>query len=351
MKKFKLFTLLGVLAIAGSTTVVAQDYDDVYYDASKEPQGTAIPMKRTRTVNDRKVVVYSNAPTYVNSNGATIVNGRDIDEYNLRGRYDTDDIAADTIYDEGEFAKTRRIERFDNPTIVINSGDSELVTIYYDTTPRVNIIVNDYYDPFWDWRWGWRTTWYGPGWRWGWYDPWYGPTYAWGWRTTWYGPGWRWGYHYSWGGPRYYGWGGGWSHNRHYNNPGGRRPASYGGNRGTRPGYSSYGGGRRPSSVGGRSSMPTRSNYGSGSGTHRGMNSGNVGQARRPSSSARTYTPRSSSYSSGNYNSSRSYSGSRSYGGSYSGGRGYSGGGGGFGGGSRGGGGGFGGGGGGGHRR
>ena len=344
MKKLGIIALLGALAWAPAK-VNAQDYDDVYYDASKDTEKVVKPVKHAS--NTHSVVVYGDAPVYVKSTVEPVVNGRDVDEYNRRGpAYDLDSIGYDTLYDEqGDFNNTRRLQRFHNSTVVLDAGDNELVTLYYNDRPNVNVYVVDtrWYDPWyypysWRWGWGWRSAWYDPWYCWNW--GWGGYYYAWGrpyYHHHYYG-GWY-GHHYYGGGGRHYGW----------NDRGGRRPSGYGGRSAigtTRPSYTS-GGGRRP----GSSYSPTRS-YG----THQqGSYRGNTGSARRPtpgysgsSSSGRTYTPAPS-------RSSSSYGGSRpsgSYGGSYGGGRssgGYSGGGysggGGYGGGHSGGGGG------GGHRR
>ena len=88
---------------------------------------------------------------------------RDEDEYNRRGAYDPmyavdlngDTIYNDSIYDEA-FANTHLIERFYNPDIVILSSDDELIELYYDESPSVNLVIgSDWgYSPYYFGSWG-----------------------------------------------------------------------------------------------------------------------------------------------------------------------------------------------------
>lgn len=263
----------------------SQDYDDIYYDAStsgkKAEKATVVKAQQPK-----RVVVRSNQPyTVTIQPGSNIVNGRDVDEYNRRGGYDNygyaDTASIDTLAEQGNFANTQRIERFYNPNIIINSNDNDLVTMYYDNTPSVNLTIGttwwgptigfgwdgwyspwsySYYDP-WFYR-----GWYGPrfyaGWNWGWYDPFF--SWSWGcdWGWGWHGPGWGWGGPH-WGGPAHdWAWGG-----RPYRDSrieGGRRPMGISNN--SRNGFATANNGNSGSAVAGRRPMgvsnATRGNIG-----------------------------------------------------------------------------------------
>ena len=352
--------LLLLLVLGGvSLSVMAQD--DMYFTPSKQKKQAAVE---------------------------TPIKGLDMsaDEYNRRGGYDEPtfevDINGDTIYFDGDsiydeaFANTRRIERFYNPDIVILSDDEDLVELYYDESPTINLIIGSEwsYAPY---GWGWSYpyysrfyhTWFDP-----WYSDWYSPYYFgyYGWR--WHGPmlwhwsSWRpWGYWGYYGGPHgwdtHWGWnnwhwgtsparpGGytadgnyGWRNRggrvgtagnrngrtRSFNNPDGGRngisPRSNDGNRGTRVG----------TSTAGRTGAATSRNGGyrtSGGATTRSggvTTRGTSGVTTRGTSSGVTTRQSSSggtrSYSGGSsYGGNRSYSGSSSYGGSRSSGSSYGG--------------------------
>ena len=174
--KYRVFALMSLLAL-GVGSLMAQDYDDIYYDASKSSSSKA---KTVKVVTPAKTVaVYGEVPekykAAVQSNYST---DRDVDEYNRRGAYEpnyevtiTGDTVfyGDTIYEEA-FANTRRIERFYNPDIVILSDDDELVELYYDESPTINLIVgSDWgYGSYFDYGWSSYYPWYT-----GWYYPWY----------------------------------------------------------------------------------------------------------------------------------------------------------------------------------
>lgn len=126
--------------------------------------------------------------------------GRDVDDYNRRGKNYKGDILADTLssqdlynqgYDDGyeDGSYTARIVRFWSPRAGVYVS-SPYYMDYYDLC----------YDPWYygygsPWSWGW-SGWWGWGswygwrpyysnlyWGWGgWYDPWWGgPSYGWGW--------------------------------------------------------------------------------------------------------------------------------------------------------------------------
>jgi hypothetical protein len=202
-------TLLGLPMLAS-----AQDYDDdIYYNPSKSKKTTTTTTKKTTQQQYVSLPDYAAAGTYSYNSGST----RDIDEYNRRGAYtvDTTAVSADSA-SVGEFGYTRRIERFHNPDVVVNSGDSDLIDYYYSTEASssngttINVYVVD--DPY--YYGAWRSPYYRFN-RWGWYDPWYwdtwGPTWSlgWGWYDPWYSWSWGWGPSFSFG----WGWGGlGWGH-------------------------------------------------------------------------------------------------------------------------------------------
>jgi hypothetical protein len=200
-------TLLGLPMLAS-----AQDYDDdIYYNPSKSKKTTTT--KKTTQQSYVSQPDYAAADAYSYSTGST----RDIDEYNRRGAYaiDTTAVSADTTA-VGEFGYTRRIERFHNPDVVVNSGDADLIDYYYSTDASqsdgttINVYVLD--DPF--YYGAWRSPYYRFS-RWGWYNPWYwdtwGPAWSFGWGLfdPWYSLSWGWGPSFSFG----WGWGGlGWGH-------------------------------------------------------------------------------------------------------------------------------------------
>ena len=224
--KYRVFAMMGMLALTAGS-LLAQDYDDIYYDASKSVSGKTKEAKVDK--KSKTVVVYNDVPEKykVAAQGNYRVE-RDEDEYNRRGAYeptsepayevdingDTIYIDSDTIYeDDIAFANTRRIERFYNPDIVILSDDDDLVELYYDESPTINLVVGTdvgYMAPY-GWTasyYPWYTGWYDP-WYAGWYDPWYRPYYSpWyaGWHDVWtYGLYVPWYYNY-WHGPSLWGW-------------------------------------------------------------------------------------------------------------------------------------------------
>ena len=275
MKIFKTFTL-AMLAASALTSWAApasyddDDYDDIYYNASKDEKAKAekkAAAARQANYIPNTVQDYPD-PAVFQAQGPGL--NMDIDAYNRRGQFlvadsvpaDTTDANADT------YAYTRRIERFYNGDIVNASNDQELIDSYYSqpATTDINVYVIDpspwsygFYNPWY------YNSWYGPSWSWGWYDPWY--SWSWGWGPGYWGPSWAWGPGY-WGpghwGPSW-GWGGSWGpawgpshgwgngHDWAVNNPGSSRPhrpsgAGSSSTAGRRPGAFSAG----ASSVSGR---------------------------------------------------------------------------------------------------
>ena len=364
MKKYRILAMVGMMALA-TGSMLAQDYDDIYYDASKSK---TVEIKSKSSKQPKTVAVYGNVPekykVAVESNYRV---ERDVDEYNRRGAYDPTTVVdyevdingdtifyGDTIYEEA-FANTRRIERFYNPDIVILSDDNDLVELYYDESPTINLIVgSDWgYGSSYGWSGGffdsyyypWYTGWYDP-WYMGWYDPWY-------WHHSWYSPyyygyywrpGFYWGWTYSpwwhygsgwWYGHDYWAHSGGWNpgirpHHDGNTRPGSVRPSGNW-NTGHRTGLASNRNTRSRVGLGTSRNSATASGAGSsrsagvrsGSGSSRSgyatsRGAGNMRSRTSTGVTTRSSSPRSSSYSGGS-RSSGSYSGSsRSSGSSYS---------------------------------
>ncbi len=370
---------MGVLALCAGTVIQAQDYDDIYYDGSSKATEVKQETKKVETVKTRTQVPTSYKVT-VEKNYQT---DRDVDEYNRRGgiysQPDNDTLYLDAPDDGSMFGNTQRIERFYNPDIVVLSDDDELVELYYDNAPSVNLVIgtNYGYTPRVGWGFGYGNYWpyytYDP-----FYDPfydlyytgWYGwsrPYYSWygyyGWSRPYWHYTWGWGGHYGWGwdygwyGYRPYGhhwgynpgWGGHWTnnngrwHGRHGNRlPGDNRSLLSGSRRGagnsastrslrgangnTRMGAGTINNGRtRPSTMSGGGVTTGRTRPSSAVGNiNRGNTSGggySGGSVRSRGTSSSGYSgpsTRSGSSSGRSYSpssSSRSYSGS-SYGGS-----------------------------------
>ena len=216
----KLLYCLTILSVAAAP-LAAQEYDDIYYD----------PKKDTSTVNTQKKKRQSN---YIKDFGNV-----DVDEYNRRGQYYSTPI--DTIgsrsENEDDFVYTQKIQKFYNPTIVIDNADllDDVLNYSYG---NVDIVFNNGYPTFaplyspwywnswawgpsWSWSWNWGPSWaWGPSWSWSWN---WGPSWAWG-------PSWGWGSSWGWGPD--WGWGAGWRPGR----PGYYADYRPNGNRPNRPG-------------------------------------------------------------------------------------------------------------------
>ncbi len=268
----RLTALLGIGLLSLGMHLQAQDYDDIYYDGSESNKKTekviTTPVRSSRV----STTTISTTPRKYRIPAIPSSSLRSDDEYNRRGAYSKEAIAdslqADTAYFSNEnFANTERIERFYNPDIVRGSDDEELITLYYDTNPTVNIIVGNSF-PSWDWGWDWWSRSYYYPWYGSWYNAWYGPSWSWtwGWHSPWYstwydpwfGPSWSWysPWHYSWYSPWY-------GHHHHWDAPHWRPNHYYSGN-GRRPGGSSLGhgsnigSGRRPGYASNGSNLGTR---------------------------------------------------------------------------------------------
>ena len=242
--------MMGVVALSAASLVVqAQDYDDIYYDGSSskvEPSTVAVTTPSRQPVRSTGAYAKDQPAAYKVTVQKNYQAERDVDEYNRRGLSEYDPMDTTYIEDEGTFANTQRIERFYNPDIVVSSNDADLIELYYDDAPSVNLIIgsNWGYTPRVGWGIAYGSYWYDPWYTW--YDPfyygyygWYRPYYSWyGWHSPYWYSSWGWGWHrpyYSWG------WGGGYYH-------GGYHHGGYyhGGGHHNDWGYRPNGGGRRP---------------------------------------------------------------------------------------------------------
>lgn len=252
--------ILAMVAIAILVPAIhaQDDFDDIYYN----------PKKDNRTEDSysksRKQDKQSN---YIADFGDV-----DVDQYNRRGDfyYAT---AIDTIGQQTEngedFVYTQQIQKFYNPTIVVENADV-LADLLEDSYGNVDIVIDNGYPAFtsvYTGGYAWTPSYYNwcmtPSWRWNHgcgtaYPSWiWGPSWTWGWDPYWaWSPSWSWGWGPSWG---YYpprpGWGPGHglSYGYHRPNPGATRPVSpnAGWSANTRPGgvYNGRGGSsvsRRP---------------------------------------------------------------------------------------------------------
>lgn len=284
--------ILGLMLAAGSGALLADDFeDDIYYNPKKD--------NRSKTVKKNKQSQYI-------ENFADL----DVDTYNRRGQYYASpiDTIGRTVENGEDFVYTQQIQKYYNPTIVIDNVDV-LEDVLSNSYGNVDIVIENGYPMFssysysWPyWRNPWNWSYAGWGWGPGWYDPWYswGPSWSWGWGPSWawgpswsWGPSWGWGPSWSWGWGPDWGWGGGRPSYAHHR-PNGNRPV--GPNPGwasdTRPGGNYNGGGGRPI-YGSNSARPGSGNVTNGSNPtsrpgnyHRGGNSGYNGlHGMRPANS------------------------------------------------------------------
>lgn len=203
----KRMLLLGLAALSISLSGFAYEYeDDIYYNPKKDNA-----TKNTSTKKGGQYLVDFST--------------MDVDEYNRRGQYYPTpvDTIGSYVENEPDFVYTTQIQKFYNPTIVVDNA-SMLDDILNYSYGNVDIVYNfggpsfaawspfNYYNYSWynPWRWGglgWSLS-FGP-FNVGFYDPWYwGPSYSWGWGPSWtWGPSWAWGPGWGWG-PSW-----GWGHN------------------------------------------------------------------------------------------------------------------------------------------
>ena len=168
------------MMFVGSLCVIADEYDDIYFNPNKKSE----------------VVVNENTE---------VVNGRDVDEYNRFGGYYESEIdtIGSAISNGEDFVYTKQIQKYYNPTIVvdnaevfdevINSSYGNVEIVYNYGVPSLATWYSPYYSVYYSpyyylpyyyyspysywysWAWGPTWAWYDP-----WYDPWYpgwGPSY------------------------------------------------------------------------------------------------------------------------------------------------------------------------------
>ena len=242
----KLFYIAVAAGLISSLPLRAQGYydDDIYFNATKVKKENA--EKAKKAAEERAAANYvknvsqdfPGADTYQITGDTT----RDVDEYNRRGpsassNYSQGSAVTDSLLN-GDFAYTRRIERYHNPNIVEGSDDADLQYLYYNdeqelqkaaaSVTQVNVYIDSpwgwswpywtsrYWGPSWSVNWGWWPTWgWGPSWSWGWDPFWAG---SWGWSIGW-GPGWGFGWNYGWGWGPGWGYGGWWGHHHAWGGP------------------------------------------------------------------------------------------------------------------------------------
>lgn len=247
--------ILGLAVVAFSIQpVMAQDeYDDIYYNPKVGKTNNADSAEKKQK----------------ESNYISDFSSMDVDEYNRRGfYYETPvDTIGQTAENSEDFVYTQQIQKYYNPTIVVDNADV-LEDILEDSYGNVEIVIENGYPSFasvYSGVYGWLPGYYNwsvrPSWTW---------SYAWGpFSWTWnYGPSWTWGYAPGWAyynpwayrpwgyypprppRPPHHG------HHYAYNRPGAYRPVSPrpGWSNNTRPGVNYRGGGSAP--------RPGSSNFG-----------------------------------------------------------------------------------------
>ena len=134
MKRLARYILAAAGILAMAAPAMAQDYyDDIYGGPRKQSK----PKKQQQTV-DYQVADYASADSYAPSGSLDM----DVDTYNRRGQFlVSDSVANDSTAIGDTFAYTRRIERFHNPEVVTESGDTTLCDYYYSTPQQTNINV------------------------------------------------------------------------------------------------------------------------------------------------------------------------------------------------------------------
>ncbi|MEZ3577937.1 MAG: hypothetical protein K1W01_10640, partial [Muribaculaceae bacterium] len=210
MKKITLALTLFLTVASVLSQATAQDYDDdLYYSpsrAAKEQKKQAQEIQRRRDEAVRQAASEQSSRRYYDdfesadkySTSASRPLQMDVDAYNRRGAAET---SAKNSPEQADFNYTRRIERYHNPDVVINSGDTALMDYYYSTPSQqdINVYVINSIEPAsyaWNYNpwnsWGWNTW---PYYSWGWpsyrpywsiswgFDPWF--DLSWGWGPSW----------------------------------------------------------------------------------------------------------------------------------------------------------------------
>ncbi|MCM1005276.1 MAG: hypothetical protein NC402_03150 [Prevotella sp.] len=299
MKKLLLISACLCLTLSG---VAQEEFDDIYYNPKTAKTQTQKQQTKNQPVPGA-TIYGGESQTYYYYPQSAYQENRDIDEYNRYGGYyqSAVDTIGDAIANSQDFVYTQEIQKYYNPTIVVDNM-SVLSDLINNSYGNINIVYDygypvfspwytrtfPYYGTTWCWNPYWNLGWgYGPGWSWnwgwswgwgGWYDPWFawGPSWGWSW-----GPGWVWntpGWAYSTPRP-----GNttrpGWAHNTRPGTGGGHRNPGVVNGMGsaTRPGTAAVSGG---GSHGSSSSRPGYVQPGT-SYTHRGTMNNNY-QTSRP---------------------------------------------------------------------
>ncbi|MDE5808103.1 MAG: hypothetical protein K2H76_08290, partial [Muribaculaceae bacterium] len=150
MKKY-LYTM-AFLAIAGSA-MQAQEFDDIYYNPKTDNTQAAVEKKSKK------------------SNYIKDFSSIDVDQYNRRGQYY--DSPVDTIGAQAEvgedFVYTQKIQKFYNPTIVVENADV-LADVIDNSYGNVNIVFDNglpYFNSIYGWPGYYNSYVWMPSWRWG----------------------------------------------------------------------------------------------------------------------------------------------------------------------------------------
>lgn len=228
MKKNRLFLI--VFSIF-SFTINADDYydDDIYYNPEKKEKTEIVSITES----------------------SELVNGWDVDTYNrFGGYYETSiDTIGNGVAHTDDFVYTQQIQKFYNPTIVVDNSDV-LADVLSNSYGNVEVVINNGYPTFsglytpfkvyctFGYPYATWNYWYNWGWNSIWYDPWYAWGPSWGWYDPFWGPSWY--PHHPPHGPGYY------PPHHHYHHYADYRPH---GNRTHRVDYG-WSGSSRPSSVG-----------------------------------------------------------------------------------------------------
>lgn len=169
MRKF--YLAIAIAAIAAPLLQAQDEFDDIYYNPKKDHASVQKKKKQSNYIKD--------------------FSDMDVDDYNRRGFYYNSpvDTIGTTAETDQDFVYTQQIQKYYNPTIVLDNADV-LADVLDNSYGNVDIIINNdglptfaplYVSPYWasmSWNWG-------PSWSWSWN---WGPSWTWSW-----GPSWSWG--------------------------------------------------------------------------------------------------------------------------------------------------------------
>lgn len=198
MGRNKYYLALIVILTMGGNMLAQDFFDDIYYNPKKDKSVTTasvVPQNTSRVVEQRQ------------SNYIADLGNMDVDTYNRRGSqyYISDiDTIGNTVSNAEDFVYTQEIQKYYNPTIVVDNA-AALGDVLSNAYGNVDIIINNngypVFGPYYGWNWPYYSSVWNPwnwgisigGWGWslGWYDPWY--SWNWGWSPGWWNPGPVWG--------------------------------------------------------------------------------------------------------------------------------------------------------------